>query len=79
MEVGALARESIVVRGFQIRMGVRGEIAPAPAVGEDEDDVGAMLGSGTAAWAVEPVLASPPLINLGSSAGVLGLPATSPH
>jgi hypothetical protein len=46
--VSSLRSQSVEVRGFQIRMAVGGEIAPAPVVGEDEDDIGAKgwVGSG---------------------------------
>ena len=40
MKVRALAGKPVEVRGLQPRMAVGGEIAPAPIVGEDEDDVG---------------------------------------
>ena len=40
VEVGAFARESVEVRRPQPRVPVRREIAPAPVVGENEDDVG---------------------------------------
>ena len=38
VKIGALACEPVEVRGLQPRMAVRGEITPAPVVGEDEDD-----------------------------------------
>jgi hypothetical protein len=44
VEVGAFFGEAIEVGGFEVGMAVGGEVAPAPVVGVDEEDVGAGVG-----------------------------------
>ena len=44
LEIRALAGEPVEVRRLQPRMPVADKIAPAPVVGEDEDDVGLCVG-----------------------------------
>jgi hypothetical protein len=44
VEVGAFFDEAIEVGGFEVRVAVGGEVAPAPVVGVDEEDVGAGVG-----------------------------------
>ena len=44
VEVGAFFDEAIEVGGFEVGVVVGGEVAPAPVVGVNEEDVGAGVG-----------------------------------